>query len=120
MSSDEQQVDEGPQPFLAAMQQTVRPEVLDRAGDLLAELVEAVGELNKKGRLVFQLDIAPNDRVVGAVEVTARVKATKPEPAPVARIMWTYGQRLVTSDPRQQILPGIRPVRDSDEQEAAQ
>ena len=99
-----------PDPFLAALQQSIRPEVLDRAGEQLAEVIEAVADIGKKGRITVQLDLTPHDRVPGAVEVTARVKAVKPEPAPVARIMWTHGPKLVTSDPRQQQLPGIRAV----------
>ncbi len=102
---------DGVEPFLAVLQQAIRPEVLARAGEHMAQVVAAVAELQKKGRLTVTLDIVPMKNNTGAAEVTARVKASVPEPSPAATFMWPDEEgRLHRNDPRQQVLPGIRAV----------
>jgi hypothetical protein len=98
-------------PFLHALQQSIRPEVLDRAGRKLAEVVAAVAELEKKGRLTLELTLAPMKNNTGAAEVSVRIKASIPEAMPAAKFMWPdeHG-RLHRNDPRQQELPGIRVI----------
>jgi hypothetical protein len=109
---------DGPEPFLVALGKALRPEILARAGDDLGAVIAAVREQGKKGRLQLTIELSPMKNVPDAVEVTAKVKATPPEPPARAKAMWpTEAGRLETSDPRQQSLPGLRPV-DDDAQEA--
>jgi len=98
-------------PFLNVLQQAVRPEVLARAGTQMAEVVAAVAELQKKGRLTLTLDVIPMKNNTGAAEVSVRVKAQVPEQAPASTFMWPDEDgHLHRNDPRQQELPGMRVV----------
>jgi hypothetical protein len=107
------------EPFLHALHRALRPEVLVQAGDELADLVEAVTELRKKGRLTMTVELTPHERVPDAVEITCRVKAVPPTPPPVARIMYADGGRLVQEDPRQTRLElGPRLVNPTPEEAA--
>jgi hypothetical protein len=110
--------DDTPDPFLHALQQSIRPEVLDRAGRKLAEVVAAVAELQKKGRLTLTLELSPMKNNTGAAEVAVRIKAAIPEAMPASTFMWPdeHG-RLHRNDPRQQELPGIRAI-DHDDRKA--
>lgn len=110
---------DGPEPFLLALNKALRPEILARAGDQLGEVIAAVREQGKKGRLTLTIDLAPMKNVPDAVEVTAKVKAAPPEPPARAKAMWpTEAGRLETSDPRQAQLPGLRAIDDDDAEEA--
>lgn len=106
------------EPFLAALNKAIRPEVLDRAGGALAEVVAAVKREGKKGKLTLAIELSPMKNVPDAVEVTARVKATAPEPPARATPMWPDDDgRLHRNDPRQQALPfGVRPVNQPQEE----
>jgi hypothetical protein len=108
-------------PFLVALQKTLRPELLDDAGEKLAELIEAVNAHGKKGSLTLQITLDPHERVLRAVEVTAVVKAKPPEPKPVARIAYAHRGRLHRNDPLQDELPGMRavPAHDRRDEETA-
>lgn len=100
--------------FLVALRKALRPEVLARAGDQLAEVVTAVAEHAKKGSLTLKLDLKPLGNGHEAVEVVATTKTSVPEPTPAVRFLWpTTRGRLETSDPRQQELPGIHAVTDT-------
>lgn len=105
------------EPFLAALNKAIRPEVLDRASDLLAEVVAAVKREGKKGRLALTIDLVPMSNVPDAVEVTTRLKASPPQPPARATPMWPDEDgRLHRNDPRQQRLPfGVRPVNEDQE-----
>lgn len=98
-------------PFLHVLQQAIRPEVLDRAGRQLAEVVAAVAELEKKGRLTLTLQVTPMKNNTGAAEVAVQVKAQVPEPPTASTFMWPDEDgHLHRNDPRQQELPGMRVV----------
>lgn len=93
------------EPFLTALNKAIRPEVLDRAADALAEVVAAVKREAKKGTLTLKVELAPMKNVPDAVEVTCRVKADPPEPPARATPMWPDEDgRLHRNDPRQQRL----------------
>lgn len=98
-------------PFLHVLQQSIRPEVLDLAGRQLAEVIAAVAELDKKGRLTLTLELSPMKNGTGAAEVAVRIKAQLPQPTPASTLMWPDEDgRLHRHDPRQQGLPGIQAV----------
>lgn len=101
-------------PFLAALQKTLRPEVLDEAGEQLAALIEAVNAHGKKGSLTLKVSLDPHERVARAVEVTATVTTNPPKPKPVARIAYAHDGRLHRNDPLQDELPGMRAVPAAD------
>lgn len=105
------------EPFLAALHKAIRPEVLDRAAEQLAEVVAAVKREGKKGRLALTIDLVPMTNVPDAVEVTTRLKASPPEPPLRATPMWPDEDgRLHRNDPRQQRLPfGVRTINDDQE-----
>lgn len=90
-----------PDDFLVALRKALRPETLARAGDLLAEVIAGVAELDRKGTLTLTLELAPMKNT-DAVDVVARVKAKPPEPPAVGTVMWaTEAGRLERNDPRQ-------------------
>lgn len=97
-------------PFLVALQKSLRPEVLDEAGERLAEVINAVNDLGKKGSLTLTITLDPYERVARAVEVTGVVKAKPPQPKPVARVAYGHGGQLHRNDPMQDELPGVRAV----------
>lgn len=97
-------------PFLVALQRSLRPEVLDEAGELLGELIEAVNSHGKKGSLTLQIVLDPHERVARAVEVIGTVKSKPPVPKPVASVAYAHDGRLHRSDPLQNELPGMRAV----------
>ena len=98
-------------PFLVALQKALRPEVLVDLGDQLAQVLDAVEDLGKAGKLQLTLAVKPYTRVHGAVEVTASVKSTVPQPEPVARLMYVDQGRLVPNDPNQlEMFTGPRAI----------
>lgn len=102
-------------PFLAALQDALRPEVLADASEQMAALVQAVKDQRKKGSLTLRIDLAPDSRVSDIVMVTARVATSPPKPDPIPKLMWTAdGGHLALSDPKQHEIPGIRAVDNSD------
>lgn len=111
--------DEGSyEPFLAALNKAIRPEVLDEAAAELAEVVAAVKAQGKKGALTLKVELTPMKNVPDAVEVTTRIKSTAPEPPARATPMWPDEDgRLHRNDPRQQRLQfgAPRPVDDTRE-----
>jgi len=117
-TTDVEEQQAGPEPFLVALGKALRPEVLARAGDELGAVIAAVKEQGKKGRLTLTVELSPMKNVPDAVEVTAKVKAAPPEPPARAKAMWpTESGRLAESDPRQAQLPGLRAI-DHDREEA--
>ena len=104
-------VEDGPEPFLAALQKALRPEVLARAGDELARVIRSVQAHGKKATLTLTIALQPMKNNPEVAEVTAKVKASPAEPPPRATPMWpTPHGRLERNDPRQQQLPGLRPI----------
>jgi hypothetical protein len=105
-----------PEPFLAALQKALRPEVLAKAGDELGELIASVKAQGKKGRLTLTVELSPMKNVPDVVEVVGKVAVKPPEPPARAKAMWpTESGRLETNDPRQSELPGLSAVEAREE-----
>jgi hypothetical protein len=101
MSLDEQ-VELDPEPFLQALRTAMRPEVLLQATDDLGELIQAVKDVGKKGRLTLTIDVVPDQRDPDVVVVTADTAIKKPRPTPNGRLLWPLdGGRLSTKNPKQ-------------------
>lgn len=115
-ASDETRQDEvderGPDPFLVALSNSLRPEVLVEATDELARVIRSVHEHGKKGSLTLKLDLTPMKNNPEVAEVAASVTGKPARPAPRATPMWpTEDGRLSRKDPRQDELPfGPRPL----------
>jgi hypothetical protein len=76
----------------------------DDLSDALQELVEAVCEENKAGKLVLTISIKPKGKGDG-LEVAAEVKLAPPLPPPGVSLFFASAENnLVRSDPRQQAM----------------
>jgi hypothetical protein len=98
-------------PLAAVLQDLKHGAVLDQASTELQQLVAAVTDTRKKGKLVVEITVEPmkNDDV--ALTVTAGVKVTRPPaPANSAIFFADDDHNLVRDDPRQAALPGLRRV----------
>lgn len=86
--------------------------------DQLSELVTAVLETGKSGKISLEVTVKPNG--VGAVLTNAKVKATIPEATAGDTVFFaTAGGDLVRNDPRQAEIP-LRAVEGSLTRGAAQ
>jgi hypothetical protein len=102
MTNLDEQVELDPEPFLQALRTALRPEVILQAGDDLGELVAAVKDVRKKGRLTLVLDVVPDKHDPDVVVVTADTTVKKPRPTPNGRLLWPLSNgRLSTKNPAQ-------------------
>lgn len=77
---------------------------IDTASDKLAELVNAVSESGKSGRLDLAIHVKKATRG-GAMILTGAVKLTKPAEAPYEAMLFATPEgNLVADDPHQQKL----------------
>lgn len=77
----------------------------ERATALLAEVVQAVMETGKKGRLTISLAVSKQNKMA---MLKADIKATKPEPATEASMFFVDDEgALRRDDPRQQKLRNV-------------
>jgi hypothetical protein len=77
---------------------------LDAASDKMAELVSAVGESGKSGKITLEITVKKATRG-GAMLLTGKVRMTKPaEEAMEAMLFATPEGNLVADDPNQQKL----------------
>lgn len=105
-----------PKPFLAALQEALKPSTVAVAGEKLAEVIEAVREHRKKGTFTLKVELEPDKKLPNVVIVTGTSKVSLPEPEPDPKLLWTTpGGRLATSDPQQSPLPGLRAVEPTDD-----
>lgn len=75
-------------------------QLLDLAGDKLAELVNAVTSTGKAGSLTLKIDLKPS--TAGALAVRGDVKIKKPARLPREALLWaTPDGNLLTEDPKQ-------------------
>lgn len=76
---------------------------IDACSDQLAELVKAVEETKKTGKLTITLDLKAVGN--GAVQITPKVNTAVPEPKPDTTLLWaTVEGNLVVDNPHQQKL----------------
>lgn len=110
MSLDEQ-TPLDPEDFLSVLRNTLRPEMLLRAGDDLATVVQAVADTHKAGKFVLTLDIKPDEHDPDVSIVTADTKTTVPRLPVHGRMLWPLPNgRLSRNDPRQLELDGLRAI----------
>ena len=89
--------------------------VMDIAGMKFSELIKAVTDNNKAGKLVMKIDIKPS--TAGTLAVKAEVTITKPKGMPAESLLWpTPEGNLMAEDPRQTKLDlktvAAEPVRE--------
>ena len=86
--------------FLELLQSHRRGEVIARADDLLAELVEAVATTGSSGDITIKLPLKVNK--AGQIEITPEITMKKPRPPMATGIYFaSETNRLTRSDPRQ-------------------
>jgi hypothetical protein len=84
-------------------------QLLDLAGEKLAELVTAVTSTGKAGSLTLKIDLKPS--TAGALAVRGDVKIKKPARMPREALLWaTPDGNLLAEDPKQ-IKMELKPVQ---------
>lgn len=77
---------------------------IDTASDKMAELVSAVDESGKSGKLELTITVKKATRG-GAMHITGKCRVTKPAEEPMEALMFaTPDGNLMTDDPHQQKL----------------
>lgn len=75
-------------------------QLLDMAGEKLAELVTAVTNTGKAGSLTLKIELKPS--TAGALAVRGEVNIKKPKRLPREALLWaTPDGNLIADDPRQ-------------------
>lgn len=111
MTALDEQVPIDGEDFFVALRKAMRPETALLAGDQLAEVIQAVKDLRRKGTFTVTVELKPDKSLPDVVVVTVRTKTSPPQPDPAPQLMWPVdGGRLAKSDPRQDVLPGMRAV----------
>lgn len=92
-------------PIFDTLRDIRRGQLLDDAADKLQEVVKAVDETGKAGKLVIEINVAPASRGQGAMKVSDKITAKLPTlPAGETIMFVTPESNLVPNDPRQQKL----------------
>lgn len=105
--------DAGPPPFLAALRDVLKPSALDRASRDMGEVVDAVRETGKKGRVQLTIDLVPDKHDPSLIVVKPKITAKVPEDdLPVSHRWPVAGGRLSAEDPRQPRIAGLEAVND--------
>ena len=83
--------------------------LIDRAAETLADVVKAVGETGKAGKVTITIDV--RKATAGALAVKGSVTAKVPKGQAVEALLWpTPEGNLLTEDPAQAKLD-LRPVK---------
>jgi hypothetical protein len=78
---------------------------LDELSDALQELVAAVTDEGKAGKLTLTVSVKPMGRDSGALEVACDIKCALPKKTPGTSVFFASPENnLVRQDPRQQTL----------------
>lgn len=92
-------------PFMDFLREHRNGSTHDELSDALRDLVAAVGEEGKAGKLTFTVNIKPAGRDSGALEVGTEIKLLPPKASPGVSIFFASAENnLVRQDPRQQAL----------------
>lgn len=111
MSTEQEATPLDPEPFLPALRTAVRPEVLLRAGDDLATVIQAVKDTRKAGKFTLVIDVKPDEHDPSVAIVSADTTTKVPRPSLHGRLLWPLDNgRLSTSDPRQMEIGGLTAV----------
>lgn len=93
-------------PFFDTARELRRGQFIEDCADKLQEVIAAVEETGKKGKLVIEIEVAPASKGQGAVTVSDKITPKIPALPAGATIMFvTNENNLVANDPRQQTLP---------------
>lgn len=89
-------------PFFDVAREIRRGQFIDECADELQNLIAAVEETGKAGKLVIEIAVAPASRGQGAVKVADKITAKLPSlPAGETIMFVTPENNLVANDPRQ-------------------
>ena len=81
---------------------------MDAAGAKFSELIRAVTENNKAGKLTLKIDVKPS--TAGTLAIKAECTITKPKGMPAESLLWpTPDGNLMAQDPRQTKLD-LKPI----------
>lgn len=90
-------------PFTDVLRDIRKGKVVDAASEELAELVRAVLDTEKKGKLTLELTVAPQGKGDNAVCVSVKLKTAKPQASlPDALFFADLDGDLLRDDPTQQ------------------
>ena len=90
-------------PFTDVLRDIRKGRVVEAASEELAEVVRAVLDTNKKGKLSLELIVAPQGKGDNAVIVSAKLKSSKPQAdLPDALFFADLDGDLLRDDPTQQ------------------
>jgi len=92
--------------FALIFGQIAHGDLAGQASETLAEMVKAVHETNKKGKITLTLEIKPRGRDAGQVELSGEVKPSFPIPDIAPSMFFaTEDGELKRENPRQRQLP---------------
>lgn len=82
--------------------------IMDVAGAKFSELIRAVTDNNKAGKLTLKIDVKPS--TAGTLAIKAECTITKPKGMPAESLLWpTPDGNLMAEDPRQTKLD-LKPI----------
>ncbi|HRT22230.1 MAG TPA: hypothetical protein P5318_19135 [Candidatus Hydrogenedentes bacterium] len=82
--------------------------IMDAAGAKFSELIRAVTDNNKAGKLTLKIDVKPS--TAGTLAIKAECTITKPKGMPAESLLWpTPDGNLMAEDPRQTKLD-LKPI----------
>jgi hypothetical protein len=94
-----------PRPFFDTAREIRRGQFLEECADKMQEVIAAVEESGKVGKLVIEIAVAPASKGQGAVKVADKVSVKLPSlPAGETIMFVTNDNNLVANDPRQTAL----------------
>jgi len=100
--------------FAATLQEVRRGAIVDEATDALNELVKAVQDTGKAGKLTLTLELKPFAKAADAISVKAKVVATMPKMEDAEEVFFaTAENNLSRNNAKQEELPGVRLVSTS-------
>lgn len=92
-------------PLLETLREIRRGDLLDEAADALQQLVAAVSDTGKVGKMTIEISIAPASKGQGAVKVADKITLKIPTwPAGETILFVTPDNNLVPNNPRQESL----------------
>jgi hypothetical protein len=111
VNSHDEAIPLDPEPFLSALRTALRPEVLLRASDDLAAVIQAVRDTAKTGTVTLKVTVKPDEHDPSVAIVSADTTTKIPRPSLHGRLLWPLENgRLSTKDPRQLELGGLSAV----------
>ncbi|KVD35464.1 hypothetical protein WK59_04005 [Burkholderia ubonensis] len=94
--------------FTATLVDIRRGELVEEATDKLNDLVKAVQDSGKGGKLTLTIDIKPFAKAADAMSVKGNVVVTLPKTTDAEEVFFaTYENNLSRNNARQDDLPGI-------------